>query len=274
MKAEKRIVDTTLRDGEQCPGIVFHREDKILLARALDQLGIYEMEVGVVSAGTKKPDYFEQIMAERQNTKVSLWCRMLEEDMKEVCEMKPDVIHMGVPVSYVQIYTKLKKNKVWVQRHVESCLKIANAAGIPVTIGLEDSTRADVGFILSLVRQLIGDGVQTIRLADTVGTLSPERAETIIKEIRAVEKTIQIEIHEHNDLGMAVANSLLMAKEGGDLIDCTLLGLGERVGNCNMYDFVRTAEKIFQLRVDKPQIRKAENLLIEILNRRLMEGKA
>ena len=271
MKLEKRIVDTTLRDGEQCPGIVFRKEDKVLLAKALDLLGLWEMEVGVVSAGGKKMDFFEQIMAERKQTKVSLWCRMMEDDMREACSMEPDLIHMGVPVSYVQIYTKLKKNKIWVQRQISSCLKIASEKNIPVTIGLEDSTRADMGFILTLVHQLKNEGVSTIRLADTVGMLSPERAEGMIREIKTIEKGMAIEIHEHNDLGMAVANSLLMAKEGGDLIDCTLLGLGERVGNCNMYDFIHTAEKIFQLSIDKGQVRKAENLLIDILNRRLQE---
>jgi len=267
MKLEKRIVDTTLRDGEQCPGIVFHAEDKVRLAKMLDEIGVYEMEVGVVGNETDSFDYIEQIMDLKKQAKVSLWSRMLIQDVEKACRLRPDLIHIGVPVSYVQIYSKLKKNKAWVQREVAVCLEKASSYGIPVTLGMEDSTRADLGFVLSIMKQAAAYGVSTIRLADTVGTLSPERAESMIREIRTVDKNMILEIHEHNDLGIAVANSILMAKAGGDLIDCTLLGLGERVGNCNLYDFVQAAERIFHLGVDRTKIRIAEETLIEILER-------
>jgi len=267
MKPIKKIVDTTLRDGEQCPGLVFRAEDKIKLALVLDEIGIHEMEVGVVGNETDTLEYLNKIMEQKKRAQVSLWCRMIPKDVEEACRLQPDLIHIGVPVSYVQIYSKLKKNKAWVQREVAFCLQKASALGIPVTLGMEDSTRADLGFVLSLMKQVAAGGVSTIRLADTVGTLSPERAENLIKEIRSVDRNMRLEIHEHNDLGMAVANSLIMAKAGGELIDCTLLGIGERVGNCNLYDFVLAAERIFQLGIDKAQIKRAEETLIEILKR-------
>lgn len=267
MKPVKKIVDTTLRDGEQCPGLVFLAEDKIRLALILDEIGVHEMEVGVVGNETDTFSYLSKIMEKKKQSKVSLWCRMIPNEVEEACRLEPDLIHIGVPVSYVQIYSKLKKNKIWVQREVTACLKKASLHGIPVTLGMEDSTRADLGFVLCLMKQAAACGVTTIRLADTVGTLSPERAENFIKEIRTIERNMKLEIHEHNDLGMAVANSLIMAKAGGELIDCTLLGLGERVGNCNLYDFVHAGERIFQLGVEKAQIKRAEEVLIEILKR-------
>ncbi|WP_310603352.1 homocitrate synthase [Anaerosporobacter sp.] len=267
MKTKKKIVDTTLRDGEQCPGIVFGTEDKIRLGLLLDELGVYEIEAGCVDVHSSDMQYIDKLMGQKKNAKVSLWSRMRQEDVETACLLQPDLIHIGVPVSYVQIYSKLNKNKVWVQREIKSCLEIANNYSMPVTVGLEDATRADIGFILSLVRQLYSMGVKTVRIADTVGTVTPERGAQIIKEIHNAIEELTIEIHEHNDLGMAIANSILMAKAGGEMIDCTLLGLGERVGNCNLYDFVRATETIFDCGVDKKKIQGVEQELIDILQR-------
>lgn len=265
MKIKKKIVDTTLRDGEQCPGVVFRPEDKIRLGLLLDELGVYEIEAGCVDIHSDDLHYLDKLMGQRKNALISLWCRMRQEDMEEACLLQPDLIHVGVPVSYVQIYSKLNKNKVWVQREIKSCLEIANNYGIPVTVGLEDATRADIGFILTLVRQLYSMGVKTVRVADTVGTLTPDRGSDIVKQIHSAVKELNIEIHEHNDLGMAVANSIVMAKAGGSMIDCTLLGIGERVGNCNLYDFVRATETIFDFGIDKRKIKEVEQELINIL---------
>ena len=267
MKIKKKIVDTTLRDGEQCPGVVLRTEDKIRLGLLLDELGIYEIEAGCVDIHIDDIRYIDKLMGQKKNAKVSLWCRMRQEDVEEACLLQPDLIHIGVPVSYVQIYSKLNKNKVWVQREIKRCLEIANNYSIPVTVGLEDATRADIGFILTMVRQLYSMGVETVRVADTVGTLTPDRGVQIVKQIQSAIREVNIEIHEHNDLGMAVANSIVMAKAGGGMIDCTLLGIGERVGNCNMYDFVHATETIFDLGVDKRMIREVEQELIDILKR-------
>lgn len=267
MKVNKKIVDTTLRDGEQCPGITFSHKEKLRLALLLDELGVYEIEAGCIDIHNHDMHYIEKIMANKKRAKISLWCRMRKQDVTEACLLEPDLIHIGVPVSYVQIYTKLKKNKVWVQREVQSCIEIANHYKTPVTIGLEDSTRADIGFILTLIRQLYLLGVNTVRVADTVGTLTPDRGVEIVELIHDSIKDLEIEIHEHNDLGMAVANSIVMANAGGNLIDCTLLGIGERVGNCNLYDFIHATERIFDCGIDKRKIGVIEEELIKILRK-------
>ncbi len=267
MKVSKKIVDTTLRDGEQCPGIIFSPEEKIHLALLLDALGVYEIEAACMDIHNKDLKFINIIMEQKKQAKVSLWCRMRQEDVNAACILGPDLIHIGVPVSYVQIYTKLKKNKVWVQREIQSCIEIANHYNIPVTVGLEDSARADIGFILTLIRQLYLLGVRTVRVADTVGTLTPDRGEEIVRLIHGAIQELEIEIHEHNDLGMAVANSIVMANAGGNLIDCTLLGIGERVGNCSLYDFIHASERIFDCGIDKKKIRGAEEELIKIIRK-------
>lgn len=265
MRENKKLIDTTLRDGEQCPGIAFQPEDKIKLALLLDEIGVYEMEVGLANRETEGTFFVPEIMAKKKNAKVSLWSRMDLQEVSEAIAMQPDLIHIGVPVSYVQIYTKLKKNKTWVIKNTVECIEKANQYNIPVTIGFEDSTRADIGFMLSIAKTVNELGVTTIRLADTVGLVTPDRGEMLVKEMKKLQD-MKYEIHEHNDLGMAVANSIAMLRAGADMVDCTLLGLGERAGNCNMLDLIHASEHIFDYGVNKKMIQQAEQELIQIIN--------
>jgi homocitrate synthase NifV len=198
------------------------------------------------------------------NAKISVWSRMNPADVERSILCKPDIIHIGMPVSYIQIYSKLKKNKVWVQKQILECVSVAHSKGVEVTVGLEDASRSDIGFLLSLIRELRKEGVKMIRLADTVGVLTPNRTKEIVETIKS-NSDIQIEMHIHNDLGMAVANSIIGAKAGADFIDCTLFGIGERTGNCNFYDFIKAGEGIFQFAMNKKQIRTVEKEVYEEL---------
>jgi len=259
MKENKFIVDTTLRDGEQSPGIALRVEDKLKIAKLLDEIGVYEIEAGVPCLSAAEADGICKIIENRKNAKISVWSRMNVEDVKKSIECKPDIIHIGTPVSYIQIYSKLKKNKAWVQKSVLDCVDVAKSHNIDVTIGLEDASRSDIGFILSLIKDLKNAGVNIIRVADTVGILTPNRTKEIVETIKA-QSDIKIEMHVHNDLGMAVANSIAGAKAGAEYIDCTLFGIGERTGNCNFYDFVHASESIFNFAMSKKQIRNIEEL--------------
>ena len=263
MKPKKWIVDTTLRDGEQCPGIAFRPEDKIKLALQLDEIGVHEIEVGVF-AREQEAYIIDQIMQQKKNAEISLWSRMIEEDIQYAVSLCPDRIHIGMPVSYIQIYGKLKKNKDWIKNQTAKCIEIIDKAGISITVGFEDSSRADIGFLKSMARFVNDMGVSTIRLADTVGAFMPSSCAEIVKELLS-EIPLTIETHEHNDLGMAIANSISMANAGAALLDCTLLGIGERAGNCNMYDLIVSTERLFDLGVDKHKVRMLEETLIEIL---------
>ncbi|MDF2610624.1 MAG: Homocitrate synthase [Lachnospiraceae bacterium] len=264
MKENKYIVDTTLRDGEQSPGIALSIENKVAIAKMLDEIGVYEIEAGIPSMSENEAESIREIVKCCKNSKISVWSRMNIEDVKKSISCGMDIIHIGVPVSYVQIYTKLKKNKVWVQRKILECIEVAKSHNIDVTVGLEDASRADIGFLLCLIRELKKAGVNTIRIADTVGVLTPNRTKELIATIKS-HTDIQIEIHVHNDLGMAVANSIIGAKAGADLIDCTLFGIGERTGNCNFYDFVHASESIFNFAMNKKQIKRIEELSYSIL---------
>lgn len=264
MKEFKHIIDTTLRDGEQSPGIALGMEDKIKIAQLLDAIGVYEIEAGIPCLGGNESDIIREMVKNTKNAKISVWSRMHVNDIKMSLACKPHIIHIGTPVSYIQIYSKLKKNKVWVQKNLLECVDIAKSQGIDVTVGLEDASRSDIGFILSLIKELKKAGVNMIRLADTVGVLTPGRTKEMVETIKS-HTDMEIEMHVHNDLGMAIANSITGAKAGAEFIDCTLFGIGERTGNCNLYDFVHASESIFQFAMTKKQIRETENATFEIL---------
>ncbi len=264
MKERKYIVDTTLRDGEQSPGIALRMEDKLNIAKLLDELGVYEIEAGVPILSEEEEEGIARMVENKRNSKISVWCRMNVSDVKRSITCRPDIIHIGTPVSYIQIYSKLKKNKVWVTKNILECVEVAKKQDVNVTVGLEDASRSDIGFMLGLIRELKNAGVDVIRLADTVGVLTPGRTKELVDTIRA-HTDIKIEMHIHNDLGMAVANSIVGAKAGADFIDCTLFGIGERTGNCNLYDFVHASESIFQFAMTKKQIRNVEQQVYEKL---------
>ena len=264
MKEIKYIVDTTLRDGEQSPGIALGIEDKVKIAGLLDEIGVYEIEAGVPVISETEEEGIRRILENRKQAKISVWSRMNLSDVNRSINCKPDILHIGAPVSYVQIYSKLKKNKTWVIKNIRECVEHAKSHGVAVTVGLEDASRSDLGFLLCMIKELQKAGTDMVRVADTVGVLMPGRTKEIVQTIREFSD-IKIELHIHNDLGMAVANSIIGAKAGADYIDCTLFGIGERSGNCNLYDFINASEALFQFAMNKKQIRQLEELTREEL---------
>ena len=146
-----------------------------------------------------------------------------------------------------------------------SCIDFAKNYEADVTVGFEDASRADVGFMISLIKKMKELGVITIRLADTVGILDPNRTEKIIHEILE-QVEVDIEIHAHNDLGMALANSIAGAKAGAKFVDCTLLGIGERSGNCDLRELISATKYLFDFQANTKKIKEAEMMLQNILS--------
>lgn len=246
MKQKKYLIDTTLRDGEQSPGFAFSTEQKVRLAVLLDEAGIYQIEAGIPAMGDYEKDTIIKILENRKNTRISTWNRMNREDILHSFDCHPDIIHISAPMSYVHIYSKLKKNKGWLQKNLQDCVSLALDKGYAVTVGFEDASRADITFMIAVAEMLKDMGVLNIRYADTVGVLTPSRAYQAVSEIRN-HTGIAVGIHAHNDLGMAVANSLEAARAGADYIDTTLFGIGERAGNCDLSQFVAASHHIFDL---------------------------
>jgi len=268
MKEKRFIVDTTLRDGEQSPGLAFSVEQKVRIAMMLEDLGVYQIEAGIPALGASEKEAIIEIMHTKKHVTVSAWNRMSVSDINHSIECRPDIIHISMPVSYVQIYTKLRKNKKWLLKMAVECVALARDHGCRVTAGFEDASRADIGFLLTLTEQLVRLGVEYVRYADTVGVLYPSRAQENVRTI--ISSTgMPVEFHAHNDLGMAVANSIMALRGGAKYVDCTLLGIGERAGNCGLGRFLLAAEGLYDMGVSRKKATAAEEQLRSVLTGRI-----
>ena len=264
MKLKSYIVDTTLRDGEQSAGIAFSKEDKVNLALKMDEIGVYQIEAGIPALGQSEKEAIEEIMARKKQAIISAWSMLDQEHIAAAIACKPDIVHISVPVSYVYIYSKLKKNKQWLKNKLIECVSFAKEYGNEVTIGFEDASRADISFVISIAVQLQSMGIKRIRYADTVGVMTPHTISDVVKNIRTYTD-LEVEIHVHNDFGMAVANSLEAAKSGAKYIDCTFMGIGERAGNCDFFKFMKASDELLDLGLERRAIYDMQKSVLQVI---------
>jgi homocitrate synthase NifV len=238
-----KIVDTTLRDGEQRGGNGLSLNDKVLSAIKIDKLNVHQIEAGTPAMGGDEKKSIIKIVESNLRCKISAWNRLSINDIKHSIDCGVDIIHFAVPSSELQINTKLKKDVPWVISSLQECIYYVRENGFEVSVGLEDASRGDESFILDLCEICKNEGVSRIRYADTVGILTPKKTFDIIKLIKKY-CNLELEFHGHNDFGMAVANSLAAAKAGAEYVDCTLNGVGERAGNCDYYKFIEACKSL------------------------------
>ncbi len=235
------IIDSTLREGEQTPGIRLTGENRRHIVAHLHQVGVDEIELGIASSPANS--HLPQLVADariitRASCRLGLWCRCIEEDIAFAGSCRPDVLSLSIPVSDLHITERLKKNRDWVKRILAGAIRQGLALDIPfISVGLEDASRADPDFLLQVARLAEDNGAGRIRLADTVGICSPG---TIGELVRPLKKSLRIDIgvHCHNDFGMATANSIAALESGASWFDATVLGLGERAGNCRLEEAI------------------------------------
>ena len=235
-----KIVDTTLRDGEQMAGMALKACQKVHIAKLLNSIGIYQIEAGIPAMGGDEKKSVEKIAALGLKSRISSWNRLNTRDIMMSMECGVDNIHISVPSSEIQIASKLKKTREWVVDNLKRCVALCRDKGFPVSIGLEDASRASRAFLFRLLEYAVSEGIQMVRYADTVGVLTRRQA---FEDVRVIKSAfnVQLEMHAHNDFGMAVANSIAAVKAGAELVDCTAGGIGERSGNCGLLEFAKAA---------------------------------
>lgn len=265
MKLKTHIVDTTLRDGEQSAGIAFNKEEKVKLALKMDAIGVHQIEVGIPSLDASEGEAIKEIIEKKQKAIISAWTPMDIKAIKVALECKPEILHISAPVSYVHIYSKLKKNKQWLRGRLAECVACAKDVGQEVTVGFEDASRADISFVISVAMQLQSMGIKRIRYADTVGVLTPHQVADIVKNLKHYTD-LEIEMHVHNDFGMAVANSIEAVKAGARYIDCTFMGIGERAGNCDFLKFIKASDELLELGMTRKAVYEMQKEVVQVLN--------
>jgi homocitrate synthase NifV len=224
------MVDTTLRDGEQTAGLAFAPAEKIAIARALDDAGVLGIEAGIPAMGRDEQEVLKAILALNLKAQVIAWNRANVRDVRKAVECGFALIHVSVPVSELHIQYKLRKTREWVLQELTGALAYARSCGCRVFAGAEDASRADDTFFLQVAETAAKLGAERIRFADTVGCLEPFATYERLKRL-APRCPLPIEVHMHNDFGLATANTVAAVQAGAEFASVTVGGIGERAGN-------------------------------------------
>ncbi|AGX41160.1 homocitrate synthase [Clostridium saccharobutylicum] len=231
------IVDTTLRDGEQTAGVVFANEEKIVIAEMLSELGVDQLEVGIPTMGGDEKAAIKEIVKRNLKSSIMAWNRAVIGDIEQSIDCGVDAVAISISVSDIHIQHKLKTSREWVLENMIKSVEFAKKNGLYVSVNGEDASRADKEFLVKFINEAKKAGANRFRYCDTVGIMEPFKLRDDIKYL--YDSTgFDIEMHTHNDFGMATANAVAGIKGGASHVGVTVNGLGERAGNAALEEVV------------------------------------
>lgn len=251
-----RICDTTLRDGEQAAGVAFSAQEKLEIARLLAGCGVEQAEIGIPAMGDEERRAIGKIVALGLPMRLLTWNRAVRSDIDASVATGAEFAHIALPVSDIQMKAKLKAGPEQVIELGKSIAGYAMERGLTVSIGFEDASRADFKFLFELIGVLRREGVKRFRYADTLSMHHPGAVQTRISTLLAIcPQDIELEIHCHNDFGLATANTLAGIEAGAVWASTTVLGIGERAGNTPLEEAVMAWKHLYRgpcdVRTDK-----------------------
>ncbi|MFA4935144.1 MAG: (R)-citramalate synthase [Candidatus Methanoperedens sp.] len=239
-----KILDTTLRDGEQTPGVSLTTENKLLIARKIDSLGVDIIEAGSAITSEGERASIKKIAAEGLNAEICSYCRIRKEDIDAAIGCDVESIHLVVPVSDLHIREKLKKDRETVLGLAVEMTEYAKSHGLIVELSGEDASRADLDYLKSVYNAGIDAGADRLCFCDTVGILTPERTYDIFSDLSQLRAPLSV--HCHNDFGMATANTVSALRAGAKEAHVTINGIGERAGNTSLEEVVMVLYSLYK----------------------------
>ncbi|GAB6174367.1 hypothetical protein JCM15765_38450 [Paradesulfitobacterium aromaticivorans] len=268
------LCDTTLRDGEQAPGVAFSYAEKKMIATRLAGAGIDELEVGVPSVGPDELDSIKRLVNLRLPTRLSTWNRAVQSDLEASFRTGVKGVGISIPVSDQHLRHKLKKSRSWVMEKMGECVTLAKKEGKYICLGLEDASRADVDFLMDIGKEAERLGIDRIRVADTLGILDPLEVYCRFSHLTG-QISIPLEFHAHNDLGMAAANAITAIRAGFKAVSVTVGGLGERAGNAPLEEVAVALKHILNrpISFDISQVNSICSLVSSITHRAIPRAK-
>jgi 2-isopropylmalate synthase len=281
-----KIFDTTLRDGEQSPGCSMNLGEKVKLARRLQALGVDVIEAGFPIASDGDFEAVRAVAAECREVAVAALCRTTEQDVVRAWEAvgraaRPR-LHTFVATSDIHLEHKLKRSRAEVLRMTREAVRLASSLTDDVEFSAEDATRSDLDYLCEVFAAAVEEGARTLNVPDTVGYTTPTEFREIVRAVRervVGERDVTVSVHCHNDLGLAVANSLAAFDAGARQVECTINGIGERAGNAALEEVVmamhvRSDRLPYTCGVRTEEIYPASQLLSEIIGFDVQPNKA
>ncbi|HIH30854.1 TPA: 2-isopropylmalate synthase [Candidatus Micrarchaeota archaeon] len=242
------LLDSTLREGEQAPLVHFSESEALQLASQIDQSGVDFIEVSPI-VGHKQREIARRLMAEKPRATVVLHCRAKKEDIESLLDLDASFIAMYLSTSDMHLANKLHLSRGQALEHGVEMVEFAKAHGLKLRFTCEDASRTELDYLLEMVRRTTAAGADRISITDTVGIMTPAAMFAVVKEVRAATDA-GIDVHCHNDLGLALANALAGVEAGADCIHASVNGAGERAGIPKVAEVAMALQVLYGQRKD------------------------
>jgi len=240
-----KILDTTLRDGEQTPGVLITSDEKLKIALKLDELGVNVIEAGSAITSKDEQKSIKTITENNLNAEICSFARPMKIDIDTAIDCDVDSIHLVIPSSDLHSEYKLRKTRQEVEQMAVSATEYAKSHGLIVELSTEDATRTSTDDLKHLYTQCIDAGCDRICACDTIGLLTPERSYEFYKELSTLN--VPLSVHCHNDFGLAVANTIQALRAGATQAHTTINGIGERAGNASCEELIMAIESLYNI---------------------------
>lgn len=249
------VEDTTLRDGEQSPGIAFTKEKKLSIFSSLLEAGVGWVEVGIPAMGGDELEVLKLLLERKDEATLIAWNRGVETDVIQSLDLGFQAVHIGLPTSAIHLNSSVKKDRLWLMQTASDLIARAKDRGVYVSISAEDVGRSDIEFIEEYALHVAAAGADRIRLSDTIGILRPDQYAAIISRVVKVSD-IAVQCHAHNDFGLATANTLAGLAAGATFFHATVNGIGERAGMPDLAQCVLALKLLYgvDVRVDPKKL--------------------